>query len=270
MDALPVPPVLLAMTWVEAGVLLLTGFGLFVTPAALDDLWPWKLSPFNARFLGAIYLAALAAIATLLWRPRWVPARLLAPMILTFTAVVFAVSVATADRFRGGNAAWMTVAWFTLYLVLPLNAGWHVWRYRSRGLWGGLALTGLWSGYLRAMALVFGTYGLAMLLTGNAATGFWPWPIDDFHARIYSAMFLTGAVGGWTLAAGGTAVEVVMVGLLQATLGALSVVGLIVVDRSANRVEWGDGGTWLWVGWFGATAVAGVALAIRGIRAGAP
>lgn len=263
---LPAPRLLLAVTGVEAAVLLGTGSGLLLVPGWIDDIWPWVLTPFNARFLGAIYLSSFAAVAAMLVRPRWAPARVLVPMILTFTAVVLAVSLLSTDRFRGGQATIMTTAWFVLYVVIPGNAAWHLWRYRDRSWWGGLALPTGWLQFLRAQAAIMGAYGIAVLAAGAAVTGFWPWPIDDFHARIYSAVFLTGSVGLWLLTRGAPAVEVATIGITQGVLGSLSVLGLILVDWSVSRVDWGAGGTWLWISWFSVAAIAGLALALYSRR----
>jgi hypothetical protein len=37
-------------------------------------------------------------------------------------------------------------------------------------------------------------YGVGLLASPATVTGFWPWPIDAFQCRIYSAIFLTLAL----------------------------------------------------------------------------
>src|SRR5689334_1775020 len=89
----PINRLLRAVTAVEALVLLVAGGGLFLLPAVLRPLWPWTLPPFNAAYLGAVYLASLTAAALVVWSGRWSPARVVVPMILLFTAAVLAVSL---------------------------------------------------------------------------------------------------------------------------------------------------------------------------------
>ncbi|KKM77298.1 hypothetical protein LCGC14_1371540, partial [marine sediment metagenome] len=64
---------------------LLVGFGLFIFPELTRPEWPWAIAPFNARFLGAIYLGAMASVAYMFLSPRWSPSRPILRAIFTFT-----------------------------------------------------------------------------------------------------------------------------------------------------------------------------------------
>ena len=252
--------VLWAATLVECVVLTISGFGLMFLPDAIVPLWPWPLSPFTARALGAVYLAAAVSVAILGWRPWWSPARLVVPMVAVFATIVTVLSVMELARFTN---AWSTVGWLVLYVIVAVISVAHVWLYR--GLPPAPAATPPTQG-LRAVlglqALVLGGYGLALLAVGSAVTGFWPWPIDDFHARIYSTAFLAPAVGALLLMRAGTPLEDRTLGATQAVSGVLAVLGVLLVDAKVHRIDWGAPGTWLWIALCGAIALVGVALLV--------
>ena len=83
----PVSRVLWVTTLAECVVLGVAGIGLLVVPDLMTPLWPWPLSPFTARALGAVYLAAFAATVSLGNRPWWSPARVVVPMVAVFTTI---------------------------------------------------------------------------------------------------------------------------------------------------------------------------------------
>ena len=64
------------------GLVLLGGVTQFVAPQLLGPIWPWATTPFNARFLGAVYLAQLMAVGVLLVVNRAAPGRLVLPKIV--------------------------------------------------------------------------------------------------------------------------------------------------------------------------------------------
>jgi hypothetical protein len=251
---------LLAVTAVEALVLLVAGGGLFLFPSVLRAIWPWSLPPFNAAYLGGVYLAALTAAALLVRSGRWSPARVVVPMILVFTVVVLAVSLLHLDRFeRGSPSTWL---WFVLYLGIPANAAYHVWRYRGLPPAGERRPGTLWRVVLPVQVVALGAYGVALLFAPAAAGAFWPWPVDVFHAQVYSAAFFAPALGALLLLRAVAPAEARAVGLSQAALGALPVVGLVAVDTTLHRVDWTAGGTWLWLGLHAALAAVGAALVV--------
>ena len=53
--------VLRAVTWLEVAILAWAGGGLLFYPQIMAPFWPWPLAPFNLRYLGALYTAALVA-----------------------------------------------------------------------------------------------------------------------------------------------------------------------------------------------------------------
>src|SRR5215468_9780354 len=103
---------------------------MFLLFAIAKPLWPWDTTPFNAAFLGATYIASFAATLTLLLVGRWSVARTILRMVLAFTFVVLIVSLFNVAQFHFDR--WASWAWLLLYIVLPLNAAYHLWLYRKQ------------------------------------------------------------------------------------------------------------------------------------------
>ncbi len=241
------PPVTLLLRWmtaVEALVVLISGAGLFLLPEVIKPLWPWELAPFNARAMGALYFTSLIAAAVMAWRGRWSPARVVTPMIFTFTLIVLIVSLVYLPRFSGASA----LAWFGLYIGIPIIAAYHLWLYRSLPPADALPTPSWLRTCLLAYAGFFLVYGMAMLVIPITATAFWPWGIDEFHGRMYSVGFITPAVGCLLLLRSGSALEFGALGLTQVFGGVTSLLGVLIVDSSVHRVDWTLLGSWAWFG----------------------
>jgi hypothetical protein len=115
--------------------------------------------------------------------------------------------------------------------------------------------------------------GLAMVLYGAAlfaapamAAGFWPWPIDAMHGRIYSAVFLAPGVGLLLLASSAAREEYLVGGVFLAGLGVLAVVALILAHLQTGRASFTSPGTLAWIALFAAIGGFGFAM-IRVFRA---
>jgi hypothetical protein len=252
-----------AVTGFETPVLVGAGGGLLLQPTILGELWPWTLTPFNAAFLGAIYASAMLTTFLLVLIGRWSPARVAVPMILVFTVVVLAVSLIYLDRFRlGSPATWL---WFVLYVGIPVNAGYHLWLYRGLAAAGTRQWGAIVTGLLHAEAAVFAFYGLTLLLWPERSSAFWPWPVDAFHARMYSVAFLTPAIGLWLIARVAAWAEVLALAVTLVAGGVLSIVALIATDMTVHRVDWTAPGTWLWICIFAVLALTGGGL-LRSLR----
>jgi hypothetical protein len=120
------------------------------------------------------------------------------------------------------------------------------------------------------MAAGLGAYGVVMLILPDVATLFWPWPVDDFHARLYSVTFLTPAVGLFLLVRAAAWAELWAMGLTLLALGVLALLGLVVTDLGVARVDWASPGTWLYVLLFVLIFLGGVALCRSGRRRHGP
>ena len=259
--------VLLVPAFVQGLVIAGAGVVLFFAPTTGRDIWGWDLTPFNTRFLGAIYLAALVDFVALAVARRWIPARLVLPMDLLFMSVVLLVSLAYVDRFKWERP--VTWAWFFIFVSVPIYAAAFLWRFRS--LWSADRAPGQRPSrrarlMLAVAALLLAGYGVGLVIAPETVTGFWPWPIDGFHGRVYSAIFLSLALACVLVARASSSLELATLGVTCAVLGALEPLGLLVVDADVDKVDWAAPGTWAWIAMFGALLVFGLALAGASLR----
>jgi hypothetical protein len=253
----PVSPVLRLIT-VLVALILVIGSSLFFLPALAAPRWPWELSPFTARFLGAIYFGELVGAALFVAVPRWAPGRITIAEAVTFTAVVTVVSFLHLDQFDFSRVqGW---GWFVIYIVPMLALAYYLWRYRNLPPADASPVPPLWRAYLLAQGAVLGLYAIALFLAPEPFSAFWPWRIDAFHGQMYSAIFLTGAVASFLLAKAAPEMELLAQGLIQLVIGLFAILGLIIVDASRNQVNWSAPGTWLWVGAFAVFFLAGAAM----------
>jgi hypothetical protein len=245
------------------------GIVLFFAPTLANDIWGWELTPFNTRFLGAIYLAAIVDFAVLAVVRRWVPARLVMPMDLVFTSIILVVSLSYLDQFKWERP--VTWAWFVIFVTVPLYSAYFLWRFRRLSIMAPAAPSShSWSKRarlgLRGSALALAVYGVGMLAAPATFAGFWPWPVDGFHGRVYSAIFVSLAVAGAIVSGAPASLELATLGLTCVALGALEPIGLLVVDSHASSVDWSSAGTLAWIAMFAAILVYGLALAAASLR----
>ncbi len=258
------PEITKLLTWVtgiESFVLLVAGVGLLLFPSVVAPEWPWELTRFNALLLGSIYSAALIATIFTVRVRRWAPARIVLPMIALFTTIVLIVSVVNFSRFEAGK--YSTWLWFLLYIVIPANALFHMWLYRRLEPYSPVPIDEPWKVILLAPTIALGVYGLGLLVAPETFGAFWPWPVDDFHGRMYSVAYLTPALGSLLLWRAAADVEVLTLGLTMTAGGIVPIVGLFVIDAQIDKVDWTQSGTWLWIGSFAVLFIAGLGLAWR-------
>lgn len=233
------------VTFVEVVVLFAAGFGLFFAPKLAGALWPWELLPFNARFLGAVYAAACIAAILQTVYARWSPARLVTPMIFVFTVIIIFLSFVHIDQFNFQR--WEVWVWFFLYIIIPINAAYHLWLYRNLMPADSVSTSTTGRTILYVQTVILFLFGLALLITPSIAKRFWSWEIDNFHAQLYSVTFITPAIGAFILAKTASKLEWLTMGLTQAILGLFPIIGVIIVDASVKRVDWSSAGTWTWM-----------------------
>ncbi len=255
------PPALRALIGVEAVVLAVAGIVPFFFPSTGLEELPWESGPFNIRFIGAVYLASLAAV--LFWQTsfRWAPGRVALLMVSVFTSLVLVVTLFYADRFDSANPG--TWIWFVLYVLIPAGSIYAYLRFRHLPPANPLPTPPAWRTYLLVTATLFIAYGVGLLVAPETFIDFWPWEVDVFHARLYSAIIITLGVAALAIARVAAATEVLLVGLVQVVVGAFAILGLVLADREEHTVDWAALGTWVWVGAFAVILISGLALMMR-------
>ncbi|HEY5817629.1 MAG TPA: hypothetical protein VIU14_04385 [Mesorhizobium sp.] len=252
---LPLHP---ALRFFSAGVIvvLIVGAGLFIAPGLVKPRWPWAVTPFNARFLGGFYIAEMVVMATLLFWNRWAPGRLVLWMAFVFTLVASIASFLNLGYFDfARKSPWI---WFAVYLVSVLISGLFLAAARARPAAPTMPVTAGVTAWMRVEGPLLALYGIALLLLPLVAARFWPWPIDRFHAQVYSAVFLSGAAGVILLSLGAAREEMLVLGLAETVVGVLSILGLVITDMALHRVTWSSPGTIAWVAIFIALAASGL------------
>ncbi|WP_292125764.1 hypothetical protein [Mesorhizobium sp.] len=218
--------------------------------------WPWAVTPFNARFLGGFYTAEMVVMAALLFWNRWSPGRLVLVMALIFTVIVSVASFINLGYFNfGRKAPWL---WFLVYLGSVAVSGLFLWRARARPSAKGVTLRPAWRGYMPVESAVLGLYGVGLLLFPLTFGSFWPWPVDGFHAQVYSAIFLAGAGGIYVVWRSARREELLVLGLAQLLVGLLAIVGLVITDAAVHRIDWAAIGTSCWLALFAWIGISGV------------
>lgn len=241
------PPFLQVFNWTEAILLLIAG-SVFFLPELIRPHWPWVIAPFNARFVGAVYLGAFTATVIMIIHNRWAPARVVLSMIFVFTAMVLGVTLLHLDKFTLQNPA--TWGWIIFYIALPLNSAYYLWLFRNILPASAPPTNERWRYFLLAFAALLGIYGLALLVIPTTASAFWPWPIDAFHGQMYSSTFITIAVGSYMIAHNSRSAEWQALGLTMAVIAIGSIVGLLLTNAVVpleKKVNWALSGTWLWI-----------------------
>ncbi len=240
-----ISPLLRWLTAFEVCVLLVAGGGLLFFPESFSQYWAWDLKPFNTGFLGAVYLTSMLSALAIVIYPYWSIARIVIPMIAVFTTIVLDVSIVYFERFIGPTYA--LILWFVLYIVIAVNAIFHLWLYRNQSRMADIKLSGTVRFLLRFQILFLGLYGIGLLIAPQIFSAFWSWQLDDFHARLYSVAFITPAVGAYCLSRSSSRNGLTILGITQITGGVLPLLTLNSVDRIVERINWLDFGTQLWM-----------------------
>lgn len=261
-----IPSFLRWVTAVECAVVFAAAVLLFFLPDLAQDWWAWEIPLYNSRFVGAIYFAAYIPLLIFWLTRRWTPGRLVLWMIFLFTTSVMLVMFIHWESFVWSRMATYLVFW-PLYIFLPVNSALHLYWYRNVEIPPATQMPAGWRSLLFGIALLFGGYGLGLLIAPESLTRFWPWPVDAFHGQLYASAFLTPAFGCWWLAYyGETPAEDLVMGLNLLAAGVLTLTGILITsstvpaDRHVNLLA---PGTRVFVLMFAFSGVVGLALTVR-------
>jgi hypothetical protein len=260
MSSLSNPPL---SPWVRVlflgvALILCVGVGLLAVPSLVVPHWLWTLTPFNARFLGAIYLAELSVLTPFLLYNRQSPGRLVLPTALTFVAIISILSFFYLDRFDLQRLA--TLLWFIVYIGPTLILTYLLWTYRRLFAAATGNLPHPWPVLMMVEGILLFVYGTGLLIDPDRFGANWPWTLDSFHARMYSAFFFTLAVGAFVVARRAGRLDILTLGIAQVVTGVGVIGGFVVTDLAVRRVEWLAGETWMWIGMFVGIGLIGVLL----------
>ena len=264
-----VPSFLRLVLAVECSAVFAAAILLFFLPELAADLWPWAIPPFNSRFVGAVYWAAYLPLILFWFVPRWIPGRLTLWMILTFTAMTLLAMLIHWDAFEWDRVSTWLVFW-PLYIFLPINSVIFLVRSKGEGAaddYDGPALLRI---VLLIFALLAGAYGLGLFIAPEALTGFWPWEVDAFHARMYADAFVTPAVTAWILSFRRRfAAEYMSFGLNLIAGGFLPILGILWTNfqvPAARQINFNSAGPWIFFIFFLLTAVLGIILTASAVK----
>jgi hypothetical protein len=242
------------MNWWIRGYLLFAaaqGFGIGITglvvPAEMQI--PLRITPLNARFVAALYVAGgigvlLAAVAR-----RRSEARLFVVGFGVATLLILVLTLLHWSDFMADPLPHRAV-WIFVYVVDPLVALIliplaHLWP-PARGARHAV------SGLLMIQAVLFGLLGLVLLFKPDVAAAYWPWTLPPLLGQLYACFILTFAIGA-ALGARETSTRATR-DFLLASLG-LAVLVLIASALHLDRFR-PEPVTVIWFAAFGLAAIA--------------
>jgi hypothetical protein len=222
------------------------GIGLtgLVLPAEMQI--PLRLSPLNARFVAALYIAGAVGVVLAALARRRADARLFVVGFGTVTLLILILTVVHWGDFLADDLPHRPI-WVFDYVVDPVVAMILV------------PVFGLWpprpgrrhsrTPLLVAEAVAFGLLGGLLVLAPDLAVAVWPWALPPVAGQLYGCFFLTFAIGA-VLAARETS-DVAIRDFLIASLvlaGLILLVSIVHVDRFKMEP--------VTIVWFGAFALA--------------
>lgn len=176
------------------------GFGIGLTGlfSPADMQIPLRITPLNARFVAALYVAGGVGVLWGAFSHRRTQVRLFVVAFAFATALILLVTLLHWSDFLAVGLRHQPV-WMFDYIVDPLVGVvvihfarlWPPWPTRRH------ALTPL----LLVQAAVFGVAGLALLVMPDTAAALWPWALPPVLGQVYGCFFLTFAVGAGIAAA---------------------------------------------------------------------
>ncbi len=244
--------------WIRAylGFAAFQGLGIGLTglilPAEMQI--PLRISPLNARFVAALYIAGGVGVLWAAFARRRAETRLFVLGFGLATAMILVITVLHWSEFMADGLPHRPV-WIFDYVVDPLLALVIV---PIAGLWParhGSRHRLTWPFFVEAA--LFGVLGLVLIAAPDAVAAGWPWALPPLLGQVYGCFFLTLALSAALAARESEARAVRGFALSSLALMMLALVASLVhIDRfKAEPV------TWLWFIAFGlGLCVFGVAL----------
>ncbi len=164
----------------------------FYQSTLVNLLVPWPASPLNARFIASLYTALGLGVLLCSTSRTFREVRIVLFGIGFATGLLFFLTLIRMFYYPG-ELHQFPYFWMLFYLVDPLLVAFSFWRLRSTDNSFRVAnrFTPLWL----VQAGIFGVVGLLLLLLPSVARSIWPWNMTEPLAQLYSAFFLTLAVG---------------------------------------------------------------------------
>lgn len=220
-------------------------------------LVPWPATPLNARFIAALYTSLGIGVLASAFARQPNQVRIILLGIGVATGLLFVITL----PYLSGLNPFPTV-WMFFYVLDPALVAFAFWRLR--GQWGtppprANPLAAFWG----VQAILLGVSGVFMLFAPAEAVSVWPWVLTVPLAQLYSAFFITLALGcvlAWRDARWSSARLLA----LSAFFLALMVLGVSLyhLDRFKPGLP-----TILWFGIFGLECLAfGVLLIYKQVR----
>jgi hypothetical protein len=129
-----------------------------------------------------------------------------------------------------------------------------------------LTVSPFWRMLLGVAGSLLLIYGLGLLILPDPVSDSFPWVLDEFHSRLYSATFIAGGAALLTVALKTLPIEFIAAGSAEAAVGLLAILGLVIVDQKADRIDWSATDTRGWLAMFAALLILGVMMIANGIR----
>jgi hypothetical protein len=260
-----VSPVMVALRWTAALLVLAVGSVLYFGAAQTADLFVFPIDPpLTAAFLGANYLAA-AVVELIAARQRsWVHTRSSLAGVFIFTVLTCIFSLLNLSQFDlAGPKAWL---WLGVYALFPVALLFGLQRQGNvRGVDPPpvaplpLALKGL----LALLTIVFLALGAGLILHPDVTSAAWAWELTTPNAAYLNddATSLEPYVGCWlvgfALVVGGVIVE----GDARRTFnvlagaGTAAILNAIALYRFGDPVDWSRPAAWGYAAVIGLVAI---------------
>jgi hypothetical protein len=182
--------------WIRAYLLFaaVQGFGIGLTGlfAPSEMQIPLRITPLNARFVAALYVAGGVGVILAALSRRRSQARLFVGAFAFATTLILILTLLHWSDFMGDDLPHRPV-WIFDYVADPILGALVV--ARAGLLPDRHAHVHRLSLLLQVEAAVFGLLGLLLLVLPNLTVAYWPWTLQPLLGQLYACFILTFAVG---------------------------------------------------------------------------